>query len=133
VSIAGQIKHVSMNGDGIRARIFSSRVGEVAGWKVFYTFKDATVDKVVVKQGDTLDFVVDCAADDVEDRFLWAPTLTLTSGEATPQKSRFREAGIKWSAQDGFSGPAEEFAQPLTPWEKYAQILLLSNEFAFVD
>ncbi len=27
----------------------------------------------------------------------------------------------------------EPSAKPLTAWEKYAQVLLLSNEFAFVD
>ena len=133
VSIAGQIKHLNINGDGIHARIVSSRSGELGSWKVFYTFKDATVAGITVKKGDTIDFVVDCGGDDVEDRFLWAPTLTLTSGEATPRKSRFREAGIRWNAQDDFGGPAEESARPLTPLEKYAQILLLSNEFAFVD
>ena len=133
VSIAGQIKHFSINGDGIRARIISSRTGEVGSWKVYYTFKDAAVAGVPVKQGDTLDFVVDCGSDDLEDRFLWAPTLTLTSGEAAPRKSRFREAGIKWNAQDDFGGPTEENAHPLSAWAKYAQILLLSNEFAFVD
>ena len=133
VSVAGQIKHVSMNGDGIRARILSSRSGEIGAWRVFYTFKEAAVASVPVKKGDTLDFVVDCAGDDVDDRFLWSPTLTLTSGAPAAGKSRFREAGIKWSAQDDFGGPAEEIARPLTPWEKYAQILLLSNEFAFVD
>jgi len=133
VSVTGQIKHVSMNGDGINARIVSSRSGELGRWKVFYTFKDAEVANIPVKQGDSLDFVVDCAGDDVDDRFLWAPILTLTTGTTAPGKSRFREAGIKWSAQDDFTGPTEEVAHPLTPWEKYAQILLLSNEFAFID
>ncbi|HLJ57740.1 MAG TPA: hypothetical protein VKT77_22075, partial [Chthonomonadaceae bacterium] len=133
VSIAGQIKHVSMNGDGVRARIVSSRSGEVGAWRVFYTFADATVASLPVKRGDTVDFVVDCAGDDAEDRFLWSPTVTLTSGETAPRASRFREAGIKWSALDDFGGPPEAAARPLTPLEKYAQILLLSNEFAFVD
>jgi hypothetical protein len=136
VSVSGQIKHVSMNGDGVHARIVSSRSGVVGEWRVFYTFKETAAANIAVKQGDTLDFVVDCGDDDVEDRFLWAPTVALTAGPAeaqAPRKTRFREAAIRWSAMDDFGGPAEETARPLTALEKYAQVLLLSNEFAFVD
>jgi hypothetical protein len=130
----GQIKHVSMNGDGVRARIVSSRAGIVGSWQVFYTFKDTNIASLAVKRGDTLDFVVDCRGDDVDDRFLWAPTITLTSApDPGARKSRFREAGIKWSAQDDFAGPSDASTGPLTPWEKVAQVLLLSNEFAFID
>ena len=37
---------------------------------------------------------------------------------------------LVWSAAADFRGPA---AQPLTAWEQYAQVLLLTNEFSFVD
>ncbi len=136
VSISGQIKHVSMNGDGVLARIVSSRAGEIGSWKVFYTFTETMISGISVRAGDTIDFIVECGGDDVEDRFLWAPIVTISSTtpvDPAARKSRFREAGIKWSSQDDFSGPPEETPHPLTAWEKYSQILLLSNEFAFVD
>jgi hypothetical protein len=38
--------------------------------------------------------------------------------------------GVEWSAEADFAGPAE---RPLTPWERYAQVLLETNEFLFVD
>jgi hypothetical protein len=36
-------------------------------------------------------------------------------------------------AQQGFSGSPKTPDAPLTPWEQLAQVLLLSNEFQFVD
>jgi len=39
----------------------------------------------------------------------------------------------EWHSQKGFHGPVPEMAEPLDAWEKYAQVLLLSNEFMFVD
>ena len=133
VSVEGTIRHLSINGDGVRVRIISSRSGEVGSLKVYYSSKELNAEKIVVKKDDTLDFVADCGNDDVEDRFLWSLTLKMTSGAAVSKTSRFREAAIQWNAQDGFGGPSEEEIRPLTPWEKYAQALLLSNEFAFVD
>jgi hypothetical protein len=38
----------------------------------------------------------------------------------------------EWAAQAGFTGP-KTAAGTLDPWEKLAQVILLSNEFAFVD
>ena len=35
-----------------------------------------------------------------------------------------------WDARSDFQGPPPT---TLTPWEAYAQVLLLANEFAFVD
>ena len=42
-----------------------------------------------------------------------------------------------WDARADFQGPArppEKTGKPvLSPWEKYAQVLLLANELVFVD
>ena len=37
-----------------------------------------------------------------------------------------------WTASDEFQGSTYK-PQPLNPWEKYVQVLLLSNELAYVD
>ena len=73
--------------------------------------------------GDTLDFVVDFAANLNSDQFLWAPRVreTALSGTGTPET---------WDAsQDFVGGPSVQ----LSPWEQLAQVLLLSNELMFVD
>jgi hypothetical protein len=39
----------------------------------------------------------------------------------------------EWNAQSGFGGPAAKAPSAMSPWEKYVQVLLESNEFVFVD
>ena len=39
---------------------------------------------------------------------------------------------LEWDGVTQFAGP-EGKADPLGPWERYAQVLLQSNEFVFVD
>jgi hypothetical protein len=74
--------------------------------------------------GDTLDFGVDIGGGLNSDQFLWAPgVLPVGDGQAG------------WEASDAakdFDGPRVG-PRLLGPWEQYAQVLLLSNEFAFVD
>ena len=47
---------------------------------------------------------------------------------AAPTKSA--DSATIWAATKDFRGPA---AKPLSPWEMLAQVLLMSNEFMFVD
>ena len=74
-----------------------------------------------LKKGDTVDFVVDCRTNPTHDSFLWAPFIKAQAG------------GGEWNAQTQFGGPGATIAKGLSAWEKYAQVLLLSNEFSFVD
>ena len=74
---------------------------------------------IEVSKGDVIDFVVDGRNDAEADDFTWAPIL-----KASDEKSN------TWSAAADFKGPP---ARPLTRWEQYAQVLLQTNEFAFVD
>jgi hypothetical protein len=37
-----------------------------------------------------------------------------------------------WDAKENFVDP-KKIQQPMSAWEKYAQVLLFSNEFFFVD
>jgi hypothetical protein len=78
-----------------------------------------------VKRGDTLDFAVDCRTNSNSDSFQWAPVVRLLDAPAA--------GPAEWNAASGFSGPKDLVAGGLTPWEKYAQVLLVSNEFMFVD
>jgi hypothetical protein len=93
---------------------------------------DTRVSGISVKQGDTIDFVVDCGAsgDYSFDSFAW--TITITK-QAAPQAAAGDDTGSTWDSAAEFTGPAPKALQPLSAWEKYAQVLLESNEFAFVD
>jgi hypothetical protein len=119
VSIQGAVKLLfdadTYHGD-IRVRIVSSRSGTAADKVVGPGEIPLTAERLDVLRGDTIDFVADCHGYVSYDRFSWAPVLRM--GDRT------------WSAEADFAGPREA---PLTAWEKYAQVLLETNEFLFVD
>ena len=86
-----------------------------------------------MKKGETIDFVVDCGRGDNHnsDSFSW--TLKITR-EAPPAGAvAGDDSGGYWDSAAEFAGPAAKPPAPLSAWEKYAQVLLQSNEFAFVD
>lgn len=120
VSITGVLTKPSENGDGVIGRIVSSRSGEIAKYEVTPKGNAETrINRIEVKRGDTIDFLVECGKDDNSDSFLWAPVIQSDTGE--------------WDAKIAFSGPPPARPAPLKAWEKYAQVLLATNEFVFVD
>ncbi|MDR3636613.1 MAG: DUF1549 and DUF1553 domain-containing protein [Isosphaeraceae bacterium] len=119
VAIEGSLRHDNPQGDGVRGRIVSSRSGVLGTWVAHHGRVETRVDHVEVRKGETIDFVADCRADDGFDSFAWSPVVRALS--PTP---------ASWSAKDDFQGPGP---RPLGPWEEYAQVLLLTNEFMFVD
>jgi hypothetical protein len=128
IQVTGQVEHTSDRGDGIRARIVSSRSGELGSWVAKNGPQATEVAALKVARGDTLDFVVEPQTSADSDGFLWAPKLTLIradDGGVAPSNRR-------WDARQDFGGK-REFPRPLTPWEQYAQVLLSANEFVFVD
>ena len=118
VEISGTLKHVPEQGDGVRGFIVSSLAGELAAAKVHKSKKALSVTKLAVKAGETIDFIVDIGGTLDSNQFLWSPVLR--SGDTT------------WDAREQFDGPRSAPAY-LDPWEQYAQVLILANEFAFVD
>jgi hypothetical protein len=57
--------------------------------------------------------------------FKWSPVITRIDA-VNPKPT-------SWSAKQEFGGPPNQPPAPLSAWEKFAQVLLLSNEFVFVD
>ena len=128
LSIDGHLKHDAAQGNGVQARIVSGRSGELAAWAVHNSEAQTKLDRVEVKSGDTIDFVVDSRGEVGFDDFVWSPALRLQ----TLQVAAAGDEGAKaWNAAKDFAGPGGD--GKLSPWEKYAQVLLLSNEFMFVD
>jgi len=135
VSIVGTLTQppsfatAAIAGDGVRGRIISSRWGELGSWLVHNGFTETSIEQIEVKRGDTLDFVVDCRTNPYYDSFAWAPTIRLVE---PPQKEAAEEV-MEWSAANDFAGPSKKIPEALTSWEKYAQVLMMSNEFIFLD
>jgi hypothetical protein len=119
LNIEGTLRHgqpAVPYGDGVRGRVVSSRHGEIAAWSVNGGSAETKLTGITVEPGDTIDFVVEARTDPENDGFNWSPTLKV--GDKT------------WNAKNDFAGPAPT---PLNTWARYAQVLLNTNEFAFVD
>jgi hypothetical protein len=119
VAVEGTLRHgqpAVPYGDGVRGRVVSSRLGELASWSVNGSTAETQLSGIAVEKGDTISFIVDARVDPENDSFTWAPVVK--AGERT------------WNSKNDFSGPAPE---PLNVWERYAQVLFETNEFAFVD
>jgi len=130
VSIAGELNHPSDKGDGVRARIVSSRLGVLGEWTAKDGRTAVKLNRVEVQRGDWIDFVADCRQTVEFDSFHWSPVLKMISEAGNPSPDDMRE----WSAKSDFSGPKKTPEKtPLSAWEKYAQVLLLANELMFVD
>ena len=123
VDISGRLRHPSEQGDGVRARIVASGSSVLGSWNARHSETPIDVSGVVVRKGQTIDFVVDCRETDSFDNFEWAPVIKRVGASADPQRD----------ARAMFSGPAAPPAPPLGRLERYAQALLMSNEFFFVD
>lgn len=129
VRIGGELNHSSDKGDGVRARIVSSRTGLLGEWTAKNSKSPVKLERVEVKRGELIDFIADCRQSVEFDSFHWAPMVNVVSG-AAKDSDEVRE----WSAKADFSGPVKApEKRSLTPWEKYAQVLLLANELMFVD
>jgi hypothetical protein len=120
VSISGALAHNHPEGDGIIARIISSRQGQLHEWPLHNAKTKTDIKNIPVKKGDTIDFYVSIAKTLNNNDFLWSPTLKSSDPKQT------------WNARNDFAGPLT-VPKFLTPLESYVQALLLSTEFVFVD
>ena len=129
-TVTGKLAHPGKAGDGVRGRVVSSVEGEMGVWTVLGASADTKVEKIKLKKGEALDFAVDCRENDNTDSFTWTVTVRIVDYGASFSDDH---GAIEWASAGGFSGLPGKPATPLAPWEKYAQVLLLSNEFVFVD
>jgi hypothetical protein len=119
ISIEGTLRHgqpAVPYGDGVRGHIVSSRHGELASWSVNGSSAETKLSGIKIEKGDVIDFVVDARSDPENDAFSWSPVVKC--GADT------------WNAKNDFAGPRP---QPLSVWARFAQVLMETNEFSFVD
>ena len=116
VSIRGTLIHREAGGDGVRARVVSSRQGVLVERSVHHGSAAVEIASVTVQKGETLDFVLDPLAGDAFDSFAWTP---IVEGASTT-----------WDAAADFGPPPPAAPSRLA---LYAQALLMTDEFLFVD
>jgi hypothetical protein len=122
VKVRGRLRHRSDEGDGVECRVVSNRSGLAGNWTAQKSEANTNVDHIEVKAGDVVDFYTDCRTNPNNDSFLW--NVKLEMEPASPGSRR------EWSSRGDFHGPAPE---TLPVWERYVQVLLMANEFVFVD
>ncbi|MDB6123534.1 MAG: Protein of unknown function (DUF1553)/Protein of unknown function (DUF1549)/Planctomycete [Pedosphaera sp.] len=128
INITGELAHALEKGDGVRGRIVSSRKGELGEWLVHKSKEETHLEKVEVKQGESIDFVTDCRDNVENDSFAWSPTIRFVAdGNTTPSQK------MEWNALKDFAEATQPSHENLSAWQKYAQVLLLTNELVFVD
>lgn len=128
LSVEAELSHGSECGDGVAGYIVSSTGGKLWEAAVKYTKAQASLTGISVMAGDVLDFIVAPGADENCDGFSFAPTVRYT--ELPGASALGVKEQTEWNAIIDFAGP---MPPPLQPLEQYAQVLMLSNEFAFVD
>ncbi len=124
VTIAGMIGHREKRGDGVQAIVWCGNEQLYSEVRHGENRKFGPL-KTRIEKGQTIDFVINRGDSDSFDSFVWQATIKLVT-----------ESGQEFetdSAED-FKGPGGSRAsRPLDRLEQLAQVLLMSNEFAFVD
>jgi hypothetical protein len=120
IAIDGTISSASKNAtDAVRGWIVSSGTGLLGTFSPQRGQSPTKLPRVLVRRGDTIDFVVVGKGP-----FAWAPTVRFSEG-AKPGEVN------DWNAERDFSGAVAP--KQLEAWEKFAQVLLETNEMSFVN
>ena len=122
LKIEGKLNHPADKGDGVRARVVSSRSGLAGEWTAQHAEVTTKTEALEVRAGDTIDLIVDCRTNEGHDSFIW------------PAKFHYQRADRNseeiFMVAEGFHGP---LPKPLDLWQRYTHTLLLTNEFHFLD
>jgi hypothetical protein len=125
ISIDGALSHGNKAREamGAQARVILNHAGvpTVVGgpWTALRSSAKTVIPKLQVRAGDTLDFVTDVRGNPKGDSFGWTPLIRTLDNAST------------WNA-------GKEFGSAMAPdrmnaWEKFAQILLQTNELTFIN
>ncbi|MCA9229357.1 MAG: DUF1553 domain-containing protein [Planctomycetales bacterium] len=117
----GVFGHDRAQGNGVAGRIALNGKTIAGPWKIHQAQVETQLPGVDCQPGDTIDFIVDINGELGYDSYTWAPKIELTSASSGQST---------WDYQRDFRG---QVAKLLTPWQRLAQVLLLTNEFQFID
>ncbi|MGV3486729.1 MAG: DUF1553 domain-containing protein, partial [Planctomycetaceae bacterium] len=124
VTVGGVVGHNSDKGDGIRATF---AIGETIRWQEVQKSNNRPYGPMTwpIKKGQSLDVIADDNGTTSFDSFFWRVNVRFEGADGRVVES---------SSVEDFSGPlSEQTERPMNRREQLAQLLLLSNEFAFVD
>jgi hypothetical protein len=121
--IEGPLQHTGA-GDGVQGLVVSSRLGPLGTWVASNSIAPMNIPGFDVEEGDTIDFMVYCRANSTGDDFIWKPAIILVdpANADAPQKQFVAETGFQGGAMPRYH---------VNAWQKFAQVLLETNELTF--
>jgi len=123
ISIEGILTQPAKTPDLVTGRIVSSRTGLLGAWNAGNKPGTPTkLPRVMVKRGDTIDFIASSITSGKGAQFGWSPEIKIEGGSG---------ALSQWNAQKDFSDGNS--AKRLGAWEKFAQVMLETNEMSFIN
>jgi hypothetical protein len=126
--LSGVLKRTSERGNGIRALIVSSRQGVIFN-RLLKPVESVDVKaEVEVQEGETLSFVVDCEGSTDSDGYSWSPKIERINADGS--LAMITKSDTDFCGPDGW--PLNR-TKPQSPLAQLAQVLMISNEFQFLD
>ncbi len=117
-------------GDGFDVYIVSSSDGLKKHYEVNAgATVEVRVEDIELGDGDHIDMIVHPRESNVYDDFTMPPFVFKTERD---ENGNLRGLS-SWRGVDDFEQSVPHWITPLDVWEQYAQVLLISNEFMFVD
>lgn len=128
IAVDGVLNRSSDRGNGVRAWIWTPRTGVLAEFQATPQAKKvATQLTAEVKQGETLCFIVSSDKSTDSDSFNWEPKISHLEGGTSELLTDFKNDFC-----DAARWPFGR-ARPQSAISQIAQVLMISNEFMFVD
>ncbi len=118
VNIRGKLEHASEKGDGVRGIVIANQDQVLGTWEVFHSDTQAKTKPFSIKKGETIDFIIDAKENSSNDSFKWNCQV------------QYEQDPLTYDSSKHFM---QTLPQSLDRWQQAAQMLLLSNEFCFVD
>lgn len=139
MTLAGALSRPAANGDGVRARVVSSRRGVLGEWTVVSGSGETVLPAFEVETAEILDLVVDCVGTVESDSFGWSAVLTLTAADGARLGEWKSEAAVTAPTTDPGVLPAAlteawrlALGRSLTAEEREAVSVFVSEQGAWL-
>ena len=130
IRIRGTVKRSNEAGNGIRALIISNRAGKVREQLLKPVDSVEMSAELEVSQNEVLSFVIESENQDTNsDGFTWVPVIERID-QLTGQATVITKADTDFCGPEGW--PLKR-PKPQSTLSQFAQVLMMSNEFQFVD
>ena len=122
LSLQGTLKHPNNKGDGVRAVLFLNG-SKVQAWKSHNNSVSTRHASLKVKSGDVVELAVEPTATHGFDSYTWVKKLKLN------QDGKLKEIDLQAEFSSSQGGGSASYSV----WDALAQVMLMSNEFLYVD